>query len=256
MYLQVKKTFCLTIPEWGPSKLSSSSSATKNLPKLTGLLPPAAAVLLLPPSASSTGTTVKLVGILTLEEIVLNKVSRVECSVNTTRKALTVEPLTPQGRHKISKGSQVEDIGPQSRKLEIQIDQNSCVFFSLCSVSQCPLDWGWKCCLQHVRQAEVLQCLHSPSLFLSVPSFYPHCSKAIAPCDPLFTIWTESLWLLPLLQSHHSHSHLCNATRQENKLECFCKRTQSIKPTLSLKKTKSVRLVSNEETKSFLFFWH
>lgn len=32
--------------------------------------------------------------------------------------------------------------------------------------------------------------LPSLSLFLSLP-FSPHCSKTIAPCDPLFTIWTK-----------------------------------------------------------------
>lgn len=65
-YVMPKKMFCLTLPVWDPCTLSSSSSASKNLPRLTGLPPPAAAVSLLPPSASSTGTTVKLVGILSL----------------------------------------------------------------------------------------------------------------------------------------------------------------------------------------------
>lgn len=61
-----RSMFCLTLPVWDSCKSLSSSSDSKNLPRLTGLPPPAAAVLLLPPSGSSTGTTVKFVGILNL----------------------------------------------------------------------------------------------------------------------------------------------------------------------------------------------
>lgn len=63
-HLQAKLfSYSVFLPEWGASKLSSSSSP-KILPRLTGLLLSAAPTLLPPSSASSTGTTVKLVGIL------------------------------------------------------------------------------------------------------------------------------------------------------------------------------------------------
>lgn len=50
-------------------ELSPSCSSLKSWPKVLGLELPAAAELWLPPSASSTGTTVKLVGMLTPGEL-------------------------------------------------------------------------------------------------------------------------------------------------------------------------------------------
>lgn len=94
------------------------------------------------------------------------------------------------------------------------------------------------------------------TLLVPFPPFLPHCSKTIAPCDLLFTIWTVHTWrdlqLLPLLwPSHFSHSHLCTAKWKRNKPLSVNKSIQSISE-IHFDRTKQLAGHSNHK---LLFFW-
>ncbi len=114
-----------------------------------------------------------------------------------------------------------------------------------------------------MRQAKVLRCISSLSLLVPFPPFPPHCSKTIAPCDPLFTIWTEreSIHGEHCSSSHYSdrptsltHTFVMPKGRETNSKVSIKVSKVSIKSTLTEKNNNW--LISNENNpniNSFLF---
>lgn len=192
--------FGLTLPVRASGELSCSS--LKSWPKVGGLEHPAAAELWLPPSASSTGTTVKLVGMLTPGELW----ERVQRAATRRHRSHVWTFKPPQERKR----------GPEEEKrrcLHVVGEwgiQNEALTpaYSLPCWSSVLLHSGVKL-LRSASEAKQSPAVSSFTFSVPFPPFsnLPPTpallclTTAIAPCDPLFTILTQGSshgWLLPL----------------------------------------------------------
>lgn len=169
---------------------------------------------------------------------------------------------------KPSKGSQVEDIGPHCGEPGFRWTTTlapTVVFpFSLyCDPVSSKLRVKVLPPAREAGQSPAMR-VFTLSLLVPFPPFYPHCSKTIAPCDPLFTIWKEleSIHGEPCSSSHCSdhptfltHTFVLPKGRETNSKAPI--KVSQVSLQSALAKTKQLALIYwvQSEYKLCLFFW-